>query len=125
MKKSNLKSQIKGVVFFDLDHYEDDRGWLVELFRNDFLFPCNYPVMAYVSQTKPGIIRGPHEHEVQSDLFCFIGPGNFELTLWEKSEKTISNRLTDVIYEERHLLGECNPKAVIVPPGVVLSLIHI
>jgi dTDP-4-dehydrorhamnose 3,5-epimerase len=112
MKKSIQKTQINGVVFFSLDRYEDNRGWLVELFRNDCLHSTNYPVMSYVSQTKPGVVRGPHEHKCQSDLFCFIGPGDFEFILWEKSG------LKDY-YEERHLLGESNPVAVIVPPGVV------
>lgn len=107
MKKSSLKTQIKGVVFFDLDRYEDDRGWLIELFRNDCLHQANHPAMAYISQTKPGVTRGPHEHTEQSDLFCFIGPGNFELILWEKR------------YEERHIVGELKPVAVLIPPGVV------
>lgn len=107
MKKSVRKTQIKGVVFFDLEFAKDERGWLVELFRHDFLRESNFPVMAYASLTNPGAVRGPHEHEFQSDLFCFIGPGNFELVLWESS------------YEERHLVGQDSPTAVIIPPGVV------
>lgn len=112
MNKSSQKTAIKGVVFFDLSRTEDDRGWLVELFRNDCLEKNNFPKMAYVSQTNPGVMRGPHEHEQQSDLFCFIGPGDFELFLWEKN-------LTNEPYQERHLVGESNPVAVIVPPGIV------
>lgn len=112
MKKSKQNTQIEGVVFFDLERYEDDRGWLIELFRNDCLNPQNYPLMSYVSQTKPGVVRGPHEHRAQSDLFFFIGPGDFELILWE--------RLGPISpYQERHLIGESNPKAVIIPPGVI------
>lgn len=33
MRKSKLKTQIKGVVFFDLETYKDDRGFLIELFQ--------------------------------------------------------------------------------------------
>lgn len=109
MKKSSFKTQIKGVVFFDLERHKDDRGWLIELFRNDCLYKSNYPAMAYVSQTNAGVSRGPHEHQEQSDLFCFIGPGNFELILWEKNNG----------YQERHLVGENKPVAVLIPPGVV------
>ena len=112
MKKSVQKTEIKGVVFFDIDVLYDSRGSLVELFRNDFLEESNFPRMAYVSQTMPGITRGPHEHLEQSDLFCFVGPGDFELVLWEK-------KIGRVPYEERHLVGESHPLAVIVPPGVV------
>lgn len=113
MKKSKQKTQIKGVVFFDLQKFDDDRGWLIELFRNDCLENNNFPIMGYISQTKPGVSRGPHEHEFQSDLFCFVGPGNFELVLWEKTKDE------NAPYQEKHLVGESNPVAVIVPPGVV------
>lgn len=111
MRKSTQKTEIKGVVFFDLDILYDARGNLVEMFRNDFLEESNFPRMAYISQTMPGTTRGPHEHLEQSDLFCFAGPGDFELVLWEKNSGTP--------YEERHLVGESHPVAVIVPPGVV------
>lgn len=82
----------------------------MELFRSDHLVPSNIPVMGYVSQTEPGVVRGPHEHREQSDLFCFSGPGDFELVLSDKTG-----------YEERHLVGEKNPVMVIVPPGVLHS----
>ena len=62
MKKSKQKTQIKGVVFFDLQKFDDDRGWLIELFRNDCLENNNFPIMGYISQTKPGVSRCPHEH---------------------------------------------------------------
>lgn len=112
MKKSVQKTEIGGVVFFDLDILYDARGSLVELFRSDLLEESNFPRMAYVSHTMPGVTRGPHEHLEQSDLFCFTGPGDFELVLWEKS-------IGRPPYEERHLVGESHPVAVIVPPGVV------
>lgn len=112
MRRSSVKSHIKGVVFFDLPRHSDERGWLVELFRSDRLEKQNDPVMGYVSQTLPGVVRGPHEHAEQSDLFCFMGPGDFELVLWEKRESGDP-------YREVHLVGECRPLAVVVPPGVV------
>lgn len=111
MKKSKQKTHIKDVIFFDLEIFEDERGSLTELFRSDCLNPPNTPVMAYFSETKPGVMRGPHEHLDQSDYFCFIGPANFELYLWEKTGEEI--------YKETHLVGKDNPVAVIVPPGVV------
>lgn len=110
MKKSNERTHINGVVFFDLSQNVDDRGWLIELFRKDKLEPDHFPAMGYISQTLPGVVRGPHEHESQSDLFCFIGPGDFELMLWEKGDEP---------YKETHVLGESRPHAVIVPPGVI------
>ena len=106
-----MKSNFEGVVFFPLNKFHDDRGWLCELFRSDELWRSNFPEMGYVSETLPGVVRGPHEHETQSDYFAFIGPGNFVLSLWEK-------RTGGVELEEYHV-GQDNSYAVIVPPGIV------
>ena len=74
---------IDGVIWKPLSKYHDQRGWLCEFFRNDEV-PSQYrPVMAYSSMTHPGITRGPHEHVHQSDYFCFIGPSNFRVDLWD------------------------------------------
>ena len=55
------RGPIHDVVWVPLKFYHDQRGWLVELFRNDLIDPKFHPVMAYVSQTKPGVTRGPSE----------------------------------------------------------------
>lgn len=103
---------IEGVIIKQLNKFEDDRGWLTEIYRGDEL---NYnPIMSYVSSTKPGIVRGPHEHTKQSDCFVFIGPGDFELHLWDNREKSKTNGQYLKISA-----GENNPTMVIVPPGVV------
>ena len=76
-------SAIADVLVRPLARHSDGRGWLVELYREDELADALHPVMAYVSQTQPGVARGPHEHVDQSDYFAFIGPGDFELLLWD------------------------------------------
>ena len=70
--------------------------------------------MAYVSSTHPGVTRGPHEHVDQADLFCFIGPSNFKLRMWDnrKDSETFQHVMTVVV-------GEDNPASVLVPLGVV------
>ena len=77
------EGEIKDVVVYDLKKYYDDRGWLAELFRHDDLDAEFSPVMSYISFTKPGVQRGPHEHVDQADLFCFIGPSTFNIRLWD------------------------------------------
>lgn len=103
---------IKGVIIKKLDKYKDERGWLTEIYRFD---EGNYrPAMSYVSVTQPGVVRGPHEHEKQSDCFVFIGPGDFMLYLWDRRENSsTSNEHVKI------KAGENNPVMVIVPPGVV------
>lgn len=107
-------AEIKDVVVRSLRKFHDKRGWLSELFRHDELTAEFYPVMSYISSTNPGVTRGPHEHVDQADLFCFIGPSNFKLRMWD-------NRADSPTY--RHVMtvvaGEDNPQAVIVPKGVV------
>ncbi len=105
---------IDGVVIRELKKYVDDRGWLCELFREDEIQKEHLPVMSYISVTYPGITRGPHEHETQTDYFCFLGPSNFKLCLWDnrKHSKTYGNTVTKYF-------GEDFPAMVIVPPGVV------
>jgi dTDP-4-dehydrorhamnose 3,5-epimerase len=86
----------------------------VELFRDDELPEDHRPTMAYVSMTLPGVVRGPHEHKNQSDLFCFIGPGDFKLFLWDSRRDSPSYKCRQVV-----VVGESNRQSVIVPPGVV------
>ncbi len=103
---------ISGVQIKTISKYEDARGWLAEIWRQDEI---NYePAMGYVSLTGPGIARGPHEHKNQSDFFFFVGPGDFALYLWDnrKSSPTSGERAKIEV-------GEKNPTAVLVPPGVV------
>ena len=106
--------EIKGVVVRKLKKFFDERGWLTELFRQDELGQEFLPAMAYISSTNPGITRGPHEHWDQADYFCFIGPSNFKLRLWDnrKHSETFGIVMTMVV-------GEDDPAAVLIPAGVV------
>jgi dTDP-4-dehydrorhamnose 3,5-epimerase len=103
------EAAIEGVIIRKLGVYTDERGWLSELFRDD---ETDFrPAMAYISMTKAGVTRGPHEHMDQSDFFCFFG--NFRLYLWD-------NRKGPSQYGERFELDtRGKPVTVIVPPRVV------
>jgi len=105
---------IEGVIVKDIKRHADERGWLVECFRHDEVPSEIQPAMAYVSITLPGVARGPHEHIEQTDYFCFLGPGNFKVVLWDNRKESPTVNVRQVI-----LAGEDNPKIVIVPPGVV------
>lgn len=80
------EGKIEGVIIKKLDKYVDNRGYLIETFRIDQLAEGLRPQMSYVSYTRPGIARGPHEHREQTDIFCFIGPGSFKIKLWDNRE---------------------------------------
>lgn len=105
---------INGVIVRDLRKYVDERGWLVELFRHDDLAEEFHPQMAYISRSEPKVQRGPHEHADQADLFCFIGPSNFRVRLWDNRSDSETYRNVMTLN-----LGEDNPKSLLVPKGVV------
>jgi dTDP-4-dehydrorhamnose 3,5-epimerase len=109
-----MKCEIEGVIIRPLKRHEDKRGWLIELFRHDELDAEFHPAMSYVSMTRPGIARGPHEHRDQADLFAFVGPSTFRLWLWD-------NRPDSPTHGKRHILdaGPDTPTMVVVPAGVV------
>ncbi len=102
---------IPGVIITPIQKYKDERGWLAEFFRSD---QTSYrPEMSYVSETVPGFVRGPHEHEKQSDLFVFL-IGTFTLYLWDNRAGAENYRILEKVE-----VGGDNPCSVIVPPGVV------
>jgi dTDP-4-dehydrorhamnose 3,5-epimerase len=109
-----VDGDIDGVVVRPLTQHCDRRGWLVELYREDELAAALHPVMAYVSETLPGVARGPHEHVDQTDYFAFLGPGEFRLYLWDaRADSPTKGRRMKLV------VGESNRQAVIVPPGVI------
>lgn len=101
-----------GVIIKKLNQYVDERGWLSEIYRNDE--DQINAMMGYVSLTKNGVVRGPHEHKFQTDFFIFIGPGDFELHLWDnrKSSSSFGKYMKIIV-------GESNKVSVIIPAGIV------
>ncbi len=104
---------IKDCLIQPLEFFNDDRGWLCEIFRIDDLPGERRPVMSYLSLTQPGVERGPHEHTDQSDMFVFFD-GEFHLYLWDvrNDSSTFGTRFKAVFGRQR-------PASIIVPPGIV------
>lgn len=109
---SPIEVVIEGVEVTPVSYHNDSRGWLAEIYRIDEL--SVHPVMAYVSQTHPGVARGPHEHHAQADVFIFMGPSTFRVYLWDNRDAspTRGRRM-------RFEVGEDSPARVVVPAGVV------
>jgi dTDP-4-dehydrorhamnose 3,5-epimerase len=114
MSMAFTKGPIEGVIVRPLQRFVDERGWLAEIFRSDEVPSEFRPVMGYISMTLPGVLRGPHEHREQADLFCFLGPGDFKLTLWDNRADSPSRGCRVELF-----LGAANPCSVVIPKGVV------
>jgi dTDP-4-dehydrorhamnose 3,5-epimerase len=127
---NSVTEPMPGVLVKPLNKYSDQRGWLMEVFRDDELPEGFEPAMSYLSVTKPGVARGPHEHVHQTDLFVFLD-GAYELHLWDSRNPggepvpmaaMGSFESVDLGPQEPYLMlqvGAENPVAVFVPPGVV------
>ena len=103
-----INAPIHDVIIQEKPVYSDHRGWLSELYRTDDLITI-YPEMAYLSCTKPGTSRGPHEHATQTDHFFFIS-GTWGVKLWDPRPST-PNYLHQFVVR--------TPTLVTVPPGVI------
>ena len=89
---------IDGLIVREMSFYEDDRGSLAELFRIDELEDGMRPEMGYVSMTLPGVVRGPHAHRDQTDLFAFYGPGDSAVGCPVSVDEGIEAALSDIAW---------------------------
>lgn len=103
---------IEGVALRQLRKNVDERGYLMELVRSDWGDVFTAFGQAYVSMNYPGVIRGWHYHKLQYDLFVCIW-GMIKVPLYDAREGSPSRGRV-----QEHLIGEDNPTAILIPPGV-------
>jgi dTDP-4-dehydrorhamnose 3,5-epimerase len=115
-----IESSIQGVIIRKPALNEDRRGWLTEIFRTDEIDQELQPVMAYISITRPGITRGPHEHNRQTDYLSFPGISRFRIHLWDNRQESPSFGVHYSFETE-----ELTPYIVVIPPGVVHAYTNI
>jgi dTDP-4-dehydrorhamnose 3,5-epimerase len=98
-----------------LPSFVDPRGRLVEVYRDDEI-PATMaqgrrlgrPRMGYLSVTLQGVVRGPHEHAEQTDMFVFCSSA-FTVFLWDLSTRR----------RQKILVPADGYYRLLVPPGVV------
>ena len=112
---------IRGIRIEALELHADDRGHLVELFRKDDIqamgrkggLRVDYPPMSYLSWTRAGQMRRPHEHASQTDIMVFCR-SVCEVFLWDVRENSVT-------YRCRQKLRTVKDEYIrlVIPPGVV------
>lgn len=106
-----------GVAIRPMPVFADGRGWLAELYRTDELHDVTehlMPLMGYISETMPGVQRGPHEHADQTDVFVFVR-GQCRLYLWDnRPESATYGGRTQYFFDDYSSVWQA-----VVPPGVV------
>jgi len=102
---------IDGVVVVPLRKIADERGHLIEILR------CDSPHFekfgqVYITTNNPGVIKGWHYHKKQTDFACCVH-GMIKMALYDAREDSPTFGLVNEFF-----LGDHNPIAVKIPPGV-------
>jgi dTDP-4-dehydrorhamnose 3,5-epimerase len=106
-----MKIMIEGVVIKQLKQIADERGWLVEILRNDWEHFQKFG-QAYVTAAYPQVVKAWHMHKKQTDNIICI-KGMIKLALWDGRQKSkTKNEVNEFIIGERNLL------LVKIPPQV-------
>lgn len=102
---------IEGVVTKQLVRHCDDRGFFMEILRDDEELLKQFG-QASLSMSYPGVIKAFHYHERQDDLW-FFPTGNAQVVLHDLRENSPTKGVTNVFY-----MGETNPSLLVIPKGV-------
>lgn len=102
---------IEGVRVRTLTRHVDDRGSLAELLRSDWPEFTGFG-QAIVTVSQPGVIRGWHWHDRQTDVIVVLG-GRANVSLYDGRSGS-----TTVGQVDAYVFGGNDLRAIFVPPGV-------
>lgn len=102
---------IDGVETKQLAKHADDRGFLMEILRNDDSIFTKFG-QCYVSMNYPGVVRAWHWHEKQDDFFVVV-KGMIKVGLCDMREASPTRGEVNEFY-----LGENNNILLKIPIGV-------
>ncbi len=102
---------IDGVVTRQLKLVVDERGWLMEVFRNDWELFEKF-AQTYVTAAYPQVVKAWHMHKKQTDNIACI-KGMVKLVLWDGRKNSKTRGMVN-----EFVIGEKNPILVKIPPEV-------
>jgi len=106
-----LNELIDGVSIKNLIRHVDDRGFFMEVLRDDDELLSRFG-QASMSLTYPGVVKAFHYHKKQDDLW-FFPKGNAQVVLYDLREGSSTKGQTNIFY-----MGEFNPILLVIPKGV-------
>ena len=106
-----MARMIDGVKVKKLVRHCDDRGFFMEVLRDDDELLKKFGQFS-MSMSYPGVIKAFHYHKRQDDLW-FFPKGNAQVVLVDMREDSPTYKETNVYY-----MGENNPIMVLIPVGV-------
>ena len=102
---------IEGVQVKNLRVIPDERGWLMEILRNDDDIFEKFG-QVYVTTAYPGVVKGWHYHKIQTDNFTCIH-GMMKVVLYDSRENSPTYENIIELF-----VGDKNPLLLRVPPLV-------
>ena len=102
---------IDGTLIKELKLIPDERGFLMEMLRNDDPSFTGFG-QVYMSVCYPGVVKGWHYHEHQSDNAVCI-KGMIKLVMYDGRENSPTKGQIDEVF-----LGENRPRLVHIPKGI-------
>ena len=102
---------IEGVKIKRLRRIVDDRGYLMEILRDDDELFIRFG-QVYISACFPGVVKAWHCHRKQWDNFCVIS-GNAKIGLYDDRPESPTYGEVEAL-----VIGELNPVLVQIPPMV-------
>lgn len=103
---------IRGVHTKKLRLIPDERGYLMEILRNDDEFFEKFG-QVYLTTAYPGVVKGWHSHRLQTDyMTCVVGM--IKLVLYDAREDSPTKNEVQEFF-----IGERNAMLVSIPPGVL------
>jgi len=102
---------IEGVEIKKLRVIPDERGFLMEILRNDDPFFENFG-QVYMTAAYPGVVKGWHYHKKQTDHMTVVR-GMAKIVLYDGREGSATHGELAEFF-----VGEKNPILIRIPPGV-------
>ncbi|MFA5947399.1 MAG: dTDP-4-dehydrorhamnose 3,5-epimerase family protein [Candidatus Gracilibacteria bacterium] len=102
---------IEGVKIKKLVKHCDDRGFFMEILRDDDKLMEKFGQTSFTI-TYPGVIKAFHYHKKQDDLW-FVAGGMAQVVLYDLRKDSKSFKETQVIFA-----GDDNPVLILIPVGV-------
>ena len=103
---------IDGVKVKNLNPNCDERGFLMEILREDDEILDRFG-MVYVSLNYPQVVRAWHYHKLQTDYFCVV-KGMAKVAIYDRREDSPTRGEINEFF-----IGEHNPVVIRIPVGVM------
>ena len=102
---------IEGVKVRKLRLVPDERGFLMELMRSDWVEFEGFG-QVYITAVYPGVVKGWHYHKIQTDHFVCV-QGMAKVVLYDGREDSPTHGEVNEFF-----MGRLNPIMVKIPKGV-------